>query len=191
MACPFAKLSAPGQKCPMSKVVDKPDDTGNKNRQREEEAGGEEKAIGGGKCPFGFDKLQVKDQVEVPGVKESSQSEGTKGENGNCPFGHDNKSVSNEEEGRGKEGDEQAGTAPGKCPLGYDSGTFKIGPLSCVLCRALLFDSSRCVPCRHIYCRFVSTPLCSHFCMTFMIDLLLLFWRRVDELLGRIKVSRP
>lgn len=172
MACPFAKLSALGQKCPMSKSADKPDETGNKNHQMEEEAGGEpceggeEKAIGGAKCPFGFDKLQVKEAVEVQGAKDS-QPEGTKGENGvppgKCPFGHDNKTVSNEE-GGGKESDEQAGTTPGKCPLGYDSVTFKIGPLSCVLCRALLFDSSRCVPCRHIYCRFVSTPFFFHYC---------------------------
>jgi len=54
---------------------------------------------------------------------------------------------------------------PAKCPMGYDSGSFKIGPLSCVICRALLFDSSRCLPCRHIYCRacisrFKDCPLC-------------------------------
>lgn len=52
-----------------------------------------------------------------------------------------------------------------KCPLGYDSHSFKIGPLSCVLCQALLFESSKCVPCSHIFCkacisRFKDCPLC-------------------------------
>ncbi|CAM6129339.1 unnamed protein product [Calypogeia fissa] len=51
-----------------------------------------------------------------------------------------------------KQAPEDASVAP-KCPLGYDSVSFKIGPLSCVICRALLFDSSRCVPCQHIFCR--------------------------------------
>lgn len=60
----------------------------------------------------------------------------------------------------------QTGAAVGKCPLGYDSGSsFKLGPLSCVVCRALLFDTSKCVPCGHIYCRFCISrfkdcPLC-------------------------------
>ncbi|GBG74642.1 hypothetical protein CBR_g19049 [Chara braunii] len=62
-----------------------------------------------------------------------------------------------------------AGTAAGpspRCPLGYDAGGgFRIGPLSCVICRALLYDSFRCVPCRHVYCRvcisrFSDCPLC-------------------------------
>lgn len=52
-----------------------------------------------------------------------------------------------------------------KCPFGYDSGSFKLGPLSCVICQALLFESSKCVPCSHIYCkacisRFKDCPLC-------------------------------
>eukprot|EP00249_Psilotum_nudum_P014608 c24912_g1_i2 orf=197-1288(-) len=41
-----------------------------------------------------------------------------------------------------------------KCPFGYDSGSLKLGPLSCVICRSLLFESSKCVPCGHTYCRF-------------------------------------
>ncbi|XP_051138840.1 protein NCA1 [Andrographis paniculata] len=52
-----------------------------------------------------------------------------------------------------------------KCPLGYDSQTFKIGPLSCVICQALLFQCSKCVPCSHVYCkacisRFKDCPIC-------------------------------
>ena len=40
-----------------------------------------------------------------------------------------------------------------KCPFGYDSQTFKLGPLSCMICQALLFDCSKCVPCSHVYCK--------------------------------------
>ncbi|KAG8371844.1 hypothetical protein BUALT_Bualt12G0005300 [Buddleja alternifolia] len=52
-----------------------------------------------------------------------------------------------------------------KCPFGYDSQTFKLGPLSCMICQALLFECSKCVPCSHIYCkacisRFKDCPLC-------------------------------
>ncbi|XP_031265806.1 protein NCA1 [Pistacia vera] len=52
-----------------------------------------------------------------------------------------------------------------RCPFGYDSETFKIGPLSCMICQALLFDTSKCVPCSHIFCkvcisRFKDCPLC-------------------------------
>ncbi|KAL5078335.1 hypothetical protein RYX36_017319 [Vicia faba] len=52
-----------------------------------------------------------------------------------------------------------------KCPMGYDSQTFKLGPLSCMVCQALLFDTSKCVPCSHIFCkecilRFEDCPLC-------------------------------
>ncbi|KAL6506048.1 Protein nca1 [Orobanche hederae] len=52
-----------------------------------------------------------------------------------------------------------------KCPFGYDSQTFKLGPLSCMICQALLFQCSKCVPCSHVYCkacisRFKDCPLC-------------------------------
>ncbi|KAL5700378.1 Protein nca1 [Ranunculus cassubicifolius] len=52
-----------------------------------------------------------------------------------------------------------------KCPLGYDSHTFKLGPLSCMICQALLFESSKCEPCSHKFCkecisRFKDCPLC-------------------------------
>ena len=44
-------------------------------------------------------------------------------------------------------------TVPPKCPFGYDSETFKLGPFSCIICQALLFESSKCVPCSHVYCK--------------------------------------
>ncbi|KAK6149224.1 hypothetical protein DH2020_016752 [Rehmannia glutinosa] len=47
-----------------------------------------------------------------------------------------------------------------KCPFGYDSQTFKLGPLSCMICQALLFECSKCVPCSHVYCKFKDCPLC-------------------------------
>lgn len=52
-----------------------------------------------------------------------------------------------------------------KCPFGYDSRTFKLGPLSCMVCQALLFESSKCAPCSHVFCkacisRFRDCPLC-------------------------------
>lgn len=52
-----------------------------------------------------------------------------------------------------------------KCPFGYDSQTFKLGPLSCMICQALLFQCSKCVPCTHVFCkvcvsRFKDCPLC-------------------------------
>ncbi|XP_078431117.1 zinc ion binding protein [Wolffia australiana] len=57
------------------------------------------------------------------------------------------------------------GVVPAKCPFGYDSHTFKLGPLSCVICQALLFESTTCVPCSHKFCkvcisRFNDCPLC-------------------------------
>ncbi|XP_068662120.1 protein NCA1-like [Aristolochia californica] len=61
--------------------------------------------------------------------------------------------------------DKSAGVVSPKCPLGYDSHTFKLGPLSCMICQALLFESSKCVPCSHKFCkacisRFKDCPLC-------------------------------
>ncbi|KAL5725738.1 hypothetical protein ACHQM5_008854 [Ranunculus cassubicifolius] len=43
--------------------------------------------------------------------------------------------------------------------------TFKLGPLSCMICQALLFESSKCEPCSHKFCkecisRFKDCPLC-------------------------------
>ncbi|XP_006643640.1 protein NCA1 [Oryza brachyantha] len=54
---------------------------------------------------------------------------------------------------------------PPKCPFGYDSNTFKLGPLSCMVCHALLYQTSKCTPCSHKFCktcilRFKDCPLC-------------------------------
>ncbi|CAI7768598.1 unnamed protein product [Closterium sp. NIES-53] len=75
----------------------------------------------------------------------------------------------------GKAGGESGGgsgrkAAAGRCPYGFDSAAdgrmaAAVGPMSCVLCKALLFDPSRCDPCKHVYCReciarFTDCPLC-------------------------------
>ncbi|GLT93406.1 hypothetical protein SLE2022_112000 [Rubroshorea leprosula] len=64
----------------------------------------------------------------------------------------------------GKDSGDSATISP-KCPFGYDSQSFKLGPLSCMICQALLFESSKCLPCSHVYCkacisRFKDCPLC-------------------------------
>lgn len=65
---------------------------------------------------------------------------------------------------QGRDTDSDEGVTP-KCPFGYDSHSFKLGPFSCVICRALLYQSSKCVPCGHKFCkacilRFNDCPLC-------------------------------
>ncbi|KAG0559288.1 hypothetical protein KC19_10G093800 [Ceratodon purpureus] len=176
MACPFAKLSINGgeKKCPVAKSEDKPGEAMIAGEQIESKKEGE--TTGAGRCPFGFDRKKPTEEVDEPKV--DAQCEEEKGENaeapvsGQCPFGYgkDKESKENNENGsevqsEDREEETTMASAGGKCPLGYDSVSFKIGPFSCVLCRALLYDSSRCVPCRHIFCRgcisrFQDCPLC-------------------------------
>jgi hypothetical protein len=64
----------------------------------------------------------------------------------------------------GKSHDKETGAedprlVPAKCPFGYDSNTFKLGPLSCMVCQALLHDASKCKPCLHKFCKCGSSPL--------------------------------
>lgn len=63
-----------------------------------------------------------------------------------------------------KEVNDSASASP-KCPFGYDSQTFKLGPLSCMICQALLFDTSKCVPCSHVFCKYVSWLMLLHFAL--------------------------
>ncbi|XP_076904633.1 protein NCA1-like [Bidens hawaiensis] len=83
-----------------------------------------------------------------------------------CPMSKENQ---NKQQGcpmsKVKQDSRESNVIPAKCPFGYDSQTFKLGPFSCLLCQALLFDSSRCVPCTHVFCkacisRFNDCPLC-------------------------------
>ncbi|KAL8159644.1 hypothetical protein V2J09_001181 [Rumex salicifolius] len=95
-----------------------------------------------------------------PFVKATRPEDGSSKKVGECQnktsLQHDNKSKSKSSESTVNQA---------KCPFGYDSNSFKLGPLSCIICQALLFDSSRCVPCSHVYCkacisRFKDCPLC-------------------------------
>nr|XP_027069059.1 protein NCA1 [Coffea arabica]XP_027069060.1 protein NCA1 [Coffea arabica]XP_027069061.1 protein NCA1 [Coffea arabica] len=82
-----------------------------------------------------------------------------------CPFGYDSAtSAAGNESKPEQESGESARVTP-KCPFGYDSDTFKLGPFSCMICQALLFDCSKCIPCSHVYCkvcilRLKDCPLC-------------------------------
>ncbi|CAL9119183.1 unnamed protein product [Musa acuminata var. zebrina] len=85
---------------------------------------------------------------------------------GACPM----KSVNNEKqqaenENKGDEESNPSDTVSPKCPYGFDSHTFKLGPLSCMICQSLLYQSSKCIPCSHKFCRvcisrFKDCPLC-------------------------------
>lgn len=96
-------------------------------------------------CPF----------VKAPRPDEAS---------GKKPGESQNKHQMEHEDKAKKEPGDSAIMSP-KCPLGYDSQSFKLGPLSCIICQALLFECSKCVPCSHVYCkacisRFKDCPLC-------------------------------
>ncbi|CAD6246381.1 unnamed protein product [Miscanthus lutarioriparius] len=92
---------------------------------------------------------------------------------GLCPAAKSDKSITGvcpvTGKGHGSEhkestdGGEEKGTddprmVPAKCPFGYDCNTFKLGPLSCIVCQALLHESSKCKP-ACISC-FKDCPLC-------------------------------
>ncbi|XP_050234259.1 protein NCA1 [Mercurialis annua] len=108
-------------------------------------------------CPFAKssrpDDSSPKHGQEAEGKpnKESSAADSPK-----CPFGYDSADA---------KASPKSATVPAKCPLGYDSQSFKIGPFSCMICQALLFDTAKCVPCSHLFCkfcvsRFKDCPLC-------------------------------
>ncbi|XP_077230737.1 protein NCA1-like [Tasmannia lanceolata] len=86
---------------------------------------------------------------------------------GVCPMkfteNRDSHQLENGDKGK-KDGEDSVALSP-KCPFGYDSQSFKLGPLSCLICQALLFESSKCMPCSHKFCkacisRFKDCPLC-------------------------------
>jgi hypothetical protein len=85
---------------------------------------------------------------------------------GVCPVtGKDHGSEHKESTGHAEDKGTDPRMVPAKCPFGYDSNTFKLGPLSCIICQALLHESSKCKPCAHKFCkaciaRFKDCPLC-------------------------------
>ena len=102
-----------------------------------------------------------KHQLELEGKakKDSGDSAGTKKDSADsgsispkCPFEGKAKKDSGDSGGTKKDSADSGSISP-KCPFGYDSQTFKLGPLSCMICQALLFESSKCVPCSHVYCK--------------------------------------
>ncbi|ONK62756.1 uncharacterized protein A4U43_C07F7810 [Asparagus officinalis] len=86
---------------------------------------------------------------------------------GGCPMKFDqncDRHKAGEEDKVDKQSNDSGIVSP-KCPFGYDSHTFKLGPLSCMICQALLYESSKCLPCSHKFCkacisRFRDCPLC-------------------------------
>nr|XP_043609810.1 protein NCA1 [Erigeron canadensis] len=96
-------------------------------------------------------------------------SKDTQNKQHGCPMSKDTQSKQQgcpvSKETQNKQDSGESNVIPAKCPFGYDSQTFKLGPFSCLICQALLFDSSRCVPCTHVFCkacisRFNDCPLC-------------------------------
>eukprot|EP00898_Chlorokybus_atmophyticus_P008871 jgi/Chlat1/8986/Chrsp94S08276 len=54
---------------------------------------------------------------------------------------------------------EMASSGVARCPFGYDQLKGPaIGPMSCVICKAMLFDAVRIKACQHIYCRACIEP---------------------------------
>ncbi|XP_058079712.1 protein NCA1 [Magnolia sinica] len=142
--CPFAKATETGALCPVkSEEYSDTHQAGNTDNDKEDK---NSVAISP-KCPFGYDSH---DKVKKEGDSVTVSPK--------CPFGFDSRD--NNKKGEG----DSVALSP-KCPFGYDTQTFKLGPLSCVICHALLFESSKCMPCSHKFCkacisRFNDCPLC-------------------------------
>ncbi|KAJ6827631.1 uncharacterized protein M6B38_367015 [Iris pallida] len=88
---------------------------------------------------------------------------------GVCPMkfdqNRDRQQAGSEDKDKVNHQSDDSGIVAPKCPFGYDSHTFKLGPLSCMLCKALLYESSKCAPCNHKFCKacishFKDCPLC-------------------------------
>lgn len=156
--CPFAGASRPDDA-----TLNKPYDENKQQAEPKKESG--EAATVSPKCPFGYDSTLKKpcdDQNKQQDGQESKRKQDS-GESATvspkCPFGYDG------QESKPKQDSGESATMSPKCPFGYDSQAFKLGPFSCMICQALLYDSSRCVPCSHVFCkaclsRFKDCPLC-------------------------------
>ncbi|NP_001311399.1 catalase chaperon NCA1-like [Solanum lycopersicum] len=142
-------------KCPFGydSTLKKPCDDQNKQQDGQESKPKQdsgESATVSPKCPFGYDGQESK-------PKQDSGESATVSPK--CPFGYDG------QKSKPKQDSGESATMSPKCPFGYDSQAFKLGPFSCMICQALLYESSRCVPCSHVFCkaclsRFKDCPLC-------------------------------
>ncbi|XP_019187622.1 PREDICTED: uncharacterized protein LOC109182055 [Ipomoea nil] len=151
--CPFVKAARPDDAS-----VKKPGESQSKqhggSEKPKQESG--EPAMVPSKCPF-VHKQQAGSEIK-PNQESGEQAKVSS----KCPFGYTQEAGG---ENKPKQVSEKPGVMSPKCPLGFDSQTFKLGPLSCMICQALLYDCSRCVPCSHVFCkvcitRFKDCPLC-------------------------------
>lgn len=132
--CPFVRASRPDDTS-----IKKPGENQNKQPASQEskpkqESG--ESAIVSPKCPFGYGQETKPKEASGESAVASPQ----------CPFGYGQENKAKQESG-------ESATVSPKCPFGYDSQAFKLGPFSCMICQALLYDCSRCVPCSHVFCK--------------------------------------
>nr|XP_019710490.1 protein NCA1 [Elaeis guineensis] len=122
-------------------------------------------ACADGGCPVKHEK-QSRQQAECDD-KVDTKSNDSASVDGGCPMKHEgnyNKHQAECDDKADTKTNDSAVVSP-KCPFGYDSHTFKLGPLSCMICQALLYQSSKCLPCAHKFCkacisRFKDCPLC-------------------------------
>ncbi|XP_073104346.1 protein NCA1 isoform X2 [Elaeis guineensis] len=119
-----------------------------------------------GGCPMKHEENHSQQQAKCDDNVDR-KSHGSASIDGGCPVkyeGDHNKHQAECDDKADTKTNDSAVVSP-KCPFGYDSHTFKLGPLSCMICQALLYQSSKCLPCAHKFCkacisRFKDCPLC-------------------------------
>lgn len=165
--CPFAGTSRPDD-ATLNKPYDENKQQAQESKPKKESG---EAATVSPKCPFGYGST-LKKTCDDQNKQQDGQESKPKQESGEfatvspkCPFGYDNQNKQTVQENKAKQESGESATVSPKCPFGYDSQAFKLGPFSCMICQALLYDSSRCVPCSHVFCkaclsRFKDCPLC-------------------------------
>ncbi|KAG1338893.1 protein NCA1 [Cocos nucifera] len=123
-------------------------------------------ACADGGCPVKHEEKHGRQQVECDD-KVDTKGNDSASVDGGCPMKHEENYSRHQAECDDKVDTKSNGSATvsPKCPFGYDSHTFKLGPLSCLICQALLYQSSKCLPCSHKFCkvcisRFKDCPLC-------------------------------
>lgn len=122
--CPFAGASRPDD-ATLNKPYDENKQQAQESKPKKESG---EVATVSPKCPFGYDST-----LKKPCDDQNKQQDG--------------------QESKPKQDSGESATMSPKCPFGYDSQAFKLGPFSCMICQALLYESSRCVPCSHVFCK--------------------------------------
>lgn len=151
--CPFAKAAQPNEASVQNSNESQNEQRDGIENKHKKESG--QPAIVSSKCPFGY-KQHAGSEIN-PKQESGEQPMGPS----KCPLGYTPQAVC---ENKAKK-ETRDGIVSPKCPLGFDSQTFKLGPLSCMICQALLYNCSRCVPCSHVFCkvcisRFKDCPLC-------------------------------